>query len=73
MIEQKIEIIGTLFAAYGQSDDINRMEIYVTMLKDLPLEALQKACNNAILKNRFLPSIAELLTMTRNMDACVSE
>ena len=64
---KRAKIITTLFAAYGQSSDAERMATYVEMLKDIPAEVLDRVCKKAILECKYLPSIAELFEGTQNL------
>jgi len=64
---KKAKIITTLFAAYGQSSDAERMATYVEKLKDIPAEVLDKVCDKAVFECKYLPSIAELYEATQNI------
>ena len=64
---KRAKVITTLFAAYGQSSDAERMATYVEMLKDIPAEVLDRVCKKAILECKYLPSIAELFEATQNL------
>lgn len=65
--EARIRIIATLFGAYGQAVDGQRPSIYVKMLKDIPVNVLERACQKIILENKFLPSIAEVVEASRSL------
>lgn len=65
--EACIRIIATLFGAYGQAVDGQRPSIYVKMLKDIPVNVLERACQKIILENKFLPSIAEVVEASRSL------
>lgn len=65
--EARIRIIATLFGAYGQAVDGQRPSIYVKMLKDIPVNVLERACQKIILENKFLPSIAEIVEASRSL------
>ena len=52
--------IATLFAAFGQAGDYQRMAVYAKILGDYPSELLSKAVNKALLESKFLPSISEI-------------
>lgn len=65
--EARIRIIATLFGAYGQATDGQRPSIYVKMLKDIPVNVLERACQKIILENKFLPSIAEIVEASRSL------
>lgn len=65
--EMRIRIIATLFGAYGQAVDGQRPSIYVKMLKDIPVNVLERACQKIILENKFLPSIAEVVEASRSL------
>lgn len=65
--EARIRIIATLFGAYGQAVDGQRPSIYVKMLKDIPVNVLEGACQKIILENKFLPSIAEVVEASRSL------
>ena len=59
-----MQAIATLFAAFGQAGDYQRMAVYGKMLKQFPPELLTAAVNKALLESKFLPSISEIA------DAC---
>ena len=64
---KKAKAITMLFGSFGQSNDADRMAIYVEMLNDIPADVLDKVCRKTILESKFLPSIAELLQSARNL------
>ena len=41
---QTVKIISTLFSAYGQANDGNRIAVYTEMLADMPPALLQASC-----------------------------
>lgn len=63
---KKAKAITMLFGSFGQSNDAERMAIYVEMLNDIPADVLDKVCKKAILECKFLPSVAELVQSARN-------
>lgn len=64
--------ITILFASFGQESNMQRMEIYMQMLKDVPQEVLQKVVQKTIYENKFLPSVAELMEACRSLAATAS-
>ena len=66
---KRAKVIATLFTAYGQGSDAERMAIYAEMLKDIPTELLDAVCNKAARECKYLPSIAELLEATQSLVA----
>ena len=61
--------ITLLFASFGQEQNIQRMKIYMQMLKDIPEDVLQKVIQKVIYENKFLPSIAEIVEACRSLVA----
>ena len=52
---KKAKAITMLFGSFGQSNDADRMAIYVEMLNDIPADVLDKVCRKTILKASFSP------------------
>lgn len=65
----RAKIIATLFGAYGQSNDSNRQLIYSSLLKDLPVELLEKACGKLVLEKKFMPTVSEIVEAARSLVA----
>ena len=61
--------ITFLFASFGQEQNIQRMKIYMQMLKDIPEDVLGKVVQKVIYENKFLPSVAELVEACRSLVA----
>ena len=59
--ERRAKVISMLFASYRQGSDAESMAVYIEMLKDIPVQVLDKACRKAIMERKYLPSIAELV------------
>lgn len=57
----RVKILTTMFTAFGQGDDANRISVYCKMLDGMPLEVLDAACRKVIYELKFLPSVSELL------------
>lgn len=60
-------IITALFANFGQQDNNQRMAIYIKLLRDIPVDVLEKACEKLMLENRFLPVPAEIVEASRSL------
>lgn len=60
-------IISTLFGAFGQAGDKNRIKIYLKALGDVPAALLEKTCKKLMLESKFLPSIAEIVEVSREL------
>lgn len=60
-------IISTLFGAYGQSNDTNRVKIYLKATSDIPEKLLGAACKKLLLESKFLPTIAEIVEVSREL------
>lgn len=71
--DTRLGIIGTLFGAYGQSNDVNRIKIYLKATSDIPEKMLGAACKKLMLESKFLPSIAEIVETTRTVAGEVDE
>lgn len=69
----KAKILTTMFACYGQANDGVRIASYVKMLDDVPADVLSVVCRKAILENKFLPTIAELLESVRSIAGSIDE
>lgn len=66
-------ILATLFGAYGKADQTDQILIYTKMLEGkLPPALIEKAVQRAIYECRFLPSIAELITLAESLNAEVN-
>ena len=68
-LEQRVKIIATMFGAFGQGGDGNRIAIYAKMLKDIPVNVLKVAAEKVMMESKFLPTIAELVEATRSLMA----
>ena len=44
----RVKILTTLFTAYGQGDDGNRIAIYARALDGMPIEILDAACRKCL-------------------------
>ena len=64
---QTVKIIATLFSAYGQAQDGNRIAIYTEMLEDVPPAVLQAVCKKIILQNKFLPAVSEIIEAAHSL------
>lgn len=56
-----------MFTCFGQGNEAERIVAYVEMLKDIPADVLDKVCKKSVYEFKYLPSIAELLSATRNL------
>lgn len=65
--EKQAVIISTLFGAFGQAGDKNRIKIYLKALGDVPAVLLEKTCKKLMLESKFLPSIAEIVEVSREL------
>ena len=70
--QEKVEIITTLFTAYGQGSDGTRIAAYVAVLSDIPVNILSLACKKLMLESKFLPSISEIVTATRSIVGAIT-
>lgn len=68
-LEQRVKIIATMFGAFGQGGDGNRIAIYAKMLKDIPVNVLKVTAEKVMMESKFLPTIAELVEATRSLMA----
>ena len=68
-----VKIISTLFSAYGQAQDGNRIAIYTEMLADMPPELLQASCKKLMATSRFLPAIADIIDASKSLTEEVSD
>ena len=66
-ISKRAMIITALFANFGQQDNNQRMAIYIKILRDIPVEVLEKACEKLMLENKFLPVPAEIVEASRSL------
>ena len=67
--KQTVKIITTLFSAYGQANDGNRIAIYTEMLADMPIELLQASCKKLMATSRYVPAIAEIIDASKSLTA----
>ncbi len=58
-----------LFASFGQSSNSQRIAIYTLALNALPVPVLAASCKKLIMENEFLPSIAEIIQVSRDLIA----
>lgn len=65
--DRRLKIISVLFGIFGQAGDGRRIALYVKALKDVPLNALDKACEKLMLENKFLPVPAEIIEASRSL------
>lgn len=65
--------VAGLFAAFGQSGDVNRVNIYTLMLQDFPSEIVKKACRKVILECKFLPTVAEIVAAIKSLAGTADE
>lgn len=78
MSEQKkpsphTQAVASMFAAYGQAADYQRMAVYVKMLKDFPVGLVEKAVDKVLLENKFLPSISEFVAACNSLVETVDD
>ena len=66
-VSKRAMIITALFANFGQQDNNQRMAIYIKLLRDIPVDVLEKACEKLMLENRFLPVPAEIVEASRSL------
>lgn len=67
--KQTVKIISTLFSAFGQAQDGNRIAIYTEMLADMPPALLQASCKKLMATSRFLPAIADIIDAAKSLAA----
>lgn len=65
--DRRLKIISVLFGIFGQAGDGKRIALYVKALKDVPLNALDKACEKLAVENKFLPVPAEIIEASRSL------
>ena len=65
--DRRLKIISVLFGIFGQAGDGRRIALYVKALKDIPLNALDKACEKLAVENKFLPVPAEIIEASRSL------
>ena len=65
--DRRLKIISVLFGIFGQAGDGRRIALYVKALKDIPLNALDKACEKLAMENKFLPVPAEIIEASRSL------
>ena len=65
--DRRLKIISVLFGIFGQAGDGRRIALYVKALKDIPLNALDKACEKLAVENKFLPVPAEIIEARRSL------
>ena len=66
---QTVKIISTLFSAYGQANDGNRIAVYTEMLADMPPALLQASCKKLMATSHFLPAIADIIDAAKSLNA----
>lgn len=66
---QTVKIISTLFSAYGQANDGNRIAIYTEMLADMPTVLLQASCKKLMASSHYLPAIADIVDAAKSLTA----
>ena len=71
--EERCEIVSTLFGAYGQGGDGNRIAIYTKTLEDVPVQILSKTVKKLILESKFLPSISEVVEAAESLIGSVDD
>lgn len=64
-----VKIISTLFSAYGQANDGNRIAVYTEMLADMPPALLQASCKKLMATSHFLPAIADIIDAAKSLNA----
>ena len=55
-----LDVIDLLNTAYGKPLNVDRTDLYVRMLEDVPLRILQGAAEDCIRENKWYPTISEL-------------
>lgn len=66
------QIIVTMFGAFGQGSDVERMKVYIQYLQPLGPDALEKVAKKVIAESRYLPTIAELLDAAKSLAGTVN-
>lgn len=63
--QKRLGVISTLFGAFGQSSDVNRIKIYLRATSEVPVKLLEKACMKILIECKFLPTISEIVEASR--------
>lgn len=63
----RVKILTTLFTAFGQGDDGNRIAVYAKMFNGMPVNVLDAACRKIMYEKTFMPSVAEILQAAQNL------
>lgn len=66
------QLITVLFQSYEKQDQTERQDIYIAMLKDIPVELLSKAVKKCIQEKKFLPTIAEILEVCESLKETIT-
>lgn len=62
-----IKALAVMFGAYGKADDEDRILIYALQLQEIPLNILECAIKKCIAEKEYLPSIASLISASREL------
>lgn len=57
----RVKILTTLFTAFGNGDDANRIAVYAKAFTGMPVEVLDAAARKCMYELKFLPSVSEIL------------
>ena len=72
-MNNKTQILATMFTAYGQASDERRIATYSLVLRDFPDDLLMKACHKLILEKIFLPAPAEIVQACRSLIGSIDD
>lgn len=57
----RVKILTTLFTAFGNGDDANRIAVYARAFTGMPVEVLDAAARKCMYELKFQPSVSEIL------------
>ena len=67
-----VSLVALLFGAYGTTNETERQSMYVMFLNDVPLELLELSIKKLVRESVYLPSIAEIIEMSRNFHCALN-
>lgn len=60
-LTDRVKTLITLFTAFGKAGDTDRIKVYASLTKEIPLEVLTKACHKVALEEEYLPPVARII------------
>ena len=65
--KQRQKLLHSLFVAYGQEKNGERLAVYCEALKEFPVPILRKVCKKIMMEQHFIPAISDIVEAGRSL------